>query len=72
MAPSPAISVAGIDSVMMRLVDIIYSIPYMFILILLLIIFGRSFIMLFVGYRAGVVAGHVARRARANDDAAQP
>jgi oligopeptide transport system permease protein len=38
-----------IDSVMMRLVDIIYSIPYMFILILLLIIFGRSFIMLFVG-----------------------
>jgi len=38
-----------LDSVMMRLVDIIYSIPYMFILILLLIIFGRSFIMLFVG-----------------------
>ena len=34
---------------MMRFVDIIYSIPYMFILILLLIIFGRSFIMLFVG-----------------------
>jgi len=38
-----------VDSLMMRLVDIIYSIPYMFILILLLIIFGRSFIMLFVG-----------------------
>jgi oligopeptide transport system permease protein len=38
-----------LDSLMMRLVDIIYSIPYMFILILLLIIFGRSFIMLFVG-----------------------
>jgi oligopeptide transport system permease protein len=38
-----------VDSAMMRLVDIIYSIPYMFILILLLIIFGRSFIMLFVG-----------------------
>jgi oligopeptide transport system permease protein len=38
-----------IDSVMMRFVDILYSIPYMFILILLLIIFGRSFIMLFVG-----------------------
>ncbi|RYE08018.1 MAG: ABC transporter permease subunit [Hyphomicrobiales bacterium] len=38
-----------LDSIMMRLVDIIYSIPYMFILILLLIIFGRSFIMLFVG-----------------------
>jgi oligopeptide transport system permease protein len=38
-----------IDSLMMRLVDIIYSIPYMFILILLLIVFGRSFVMLFVG-----------------------
>ena len=38
-----------VDSVMMRFVDILYSIPYMFILILLLIIFGRSFIMLFVG-----------------------
>ena len=38
-----------LDSVMMRFVDILYSIPYMFILILLLIIFGRSFIMLFVG-----------------------
>ena len=37
------------DSAMMRLVDILHSIPYMFILILLLIIFGRSFIMLFVG-----------------------
>ena len=38
-----------LDSAMMRFVDIIYSIPYMFILILLLIIFGRSFVMLFVG-----------------------
>ncbi len=38
-----------LDSAMMRFVDILYSIPYMFILILLLIIFGRSFIMLFVG-----------------------
>jgi oligopeptide transport system permease protein len=47
-------SIAGyfggrLDSAMMRFVDIIYSIPYMFILILLLIIFGRSFIMLFLG-----------------------
>lgn len=38
-----------LDSLMMRFVDILYSIPYMFILILLLIIFGRSFVMLFVG-----------------------
>lgn len=38
-----------LDSLMMRFVDIIYSIPYMFILILLLIMFGRSFVMIFVG-----------------------
>jgi len=38
-----------IDSVMMRAVDILISIPYMFILILLLVVFGRSVIMLFVG-----------------------
>lgn len=38
-----------IDSVMMRFVDIMLSIPYMFVLILLLVVFGRSMSMLFVG-----------------------
>ena len=38
-----------IDSVMMRIVDILMSIPYMFVLILLLVVFGRSLFMLFVG-----------------------
>ena len=38
-----------LDSIMMRLVDILMSIPYMFVLILLLVMFGRSIIMLFVG-----------------------
>lgn len=38
-----------VDSVMMRAVDILMAIPYMFILILLLVVFGRSVIMLFVG-----------------------
>ncbi|VAW17065.1 Oligopeptide transport system permease protein OppC (TC 3.A.1.5.1) [hydrothermal vent metagenome] len=38
-----------VDSIMMRIVDVLMSIPYMFILILLLVIFGRSVIMLFVG-----------------------
>ncbi len=38
-----------IDSIMMRLVDILMSIPYMFVLILLLVMFGRSIFMLFVG-----------------------
>jgi oligopeptide transport system permease protein len=38
-----------LDSFMMRLVDIIYSIPFLFVLILLLIMFGRSFVVLFLG-----------------------
>jgi oligopeptide transport system permease protein len=38
-----------LDNLMMRLVDIFMSIPYMFVLILLLVIFGRSIIMLFIG-----------------------
>ena len=38
-----------IDGIMMRIVDILMSIPYMFVLILLLVIFGRSIFMLFIG-----------------------
>ncbi len=38
-----------LDNFMMRLVDILMSIPYMFVLILLLVMFGRSIIMLFIG-----------------------
>lgn len=37
------------DQIMMRAVDILMSIPYMFVLILLLVIFGRSIGMLFLG-----------------------
>ncbi|MXQ06888.1 ABC transporter permease subunit [Alphaproteobacteria bacterium GH1-50] len=38
-----------IDGAMMRVVDILMAIPYMFVLILLLVVFGRSILMLFVG-----------------------
>ncbi|MDT0683891.1 ABC transporter permease subunit [Roseicyclus sp. F158] len=37
------------DNVMMRTVDILMAIPYMFVLILLLVMFGRSIAMLFFG-----------------------
>ncbi len=43
-----------IDNAMMRTVDILIAVPYMFIVILLMVIFGRSFFMLFVGI--GVVS----------------
>lgn len=38
-----------VDNIMMRLVDILMASPYMFVLILLLVVFGRSISMLFVG-----------------------
>ncbi|MCM2294598.1 ABC transporter permease subunit [Allorhizobium sp. BGMRC 0089] len=38
-----------VDGAMMRLVDILLAIPYMFILILMLVMFGRSLLMLFIG-----------------------
>jgi oligopeptide transport system permease protein len=41
-----------IDSMMMRAVDILMSIPYMFFLILLLVMFGRSILLIFIGIGA--------------------
>ena len=38
-----------VDDIMMRIVDVLMSIPYMFVLILLLVVFGRSMFMLFLG-----------------------
>jgi len=37
------------DQIMMRTVDILMSIPFMFVIILLLVVFGRSIGMLFLG-----------------------
>lgn len=36
------------DEIMMRIVDILYSLPYIFLVILLLVFFSRSILMLFV------------------------
>jgi oligopeptide transport system permease protein len=41
-----------VDSVMMRLVDIIYSLPYIFIVIVIVSIVGRSFVVLFAAIGA--------------------
>lgn len=38
-----------VDNLMMRTVDILIAIPYMFVIILLMVIFERSLLMLFVG-----------------------
>ena len=41
-----------IDNIMMRLVDILYSIPFMFFVILLMVVFGRHLILIFIAIGA--------------------
>jgi oligopeptide transport system permease protein len=37
------------DQIMMRIVDVLIAIPYMFVLILIMVVFERSVVMLFIG-----------------------
>ena len=37
-----------IDGVMMRFVDVLYSLPFIFFVILLVVFFGRSFVLIFI------------------------
>lgn len=41
-----------VDSVMMRIVDILYGMPYMFFVILLMVLFGRNIFLLFIAIGA--------------------
>jgi oligopeptide transport system permease protein len=41
-----------VDELMMRIVDVLYTIPFMFLVILLLAIFGRNFLLLFAAIGA--------------------
>ena len=41
-----------VDNVMMRIVDIMYSLPFMFFVILLMVVFGRNIILLFIALGA--------------------
>lgn len=41
-----------VDALMMRFVDVLYALPYMFLVILLMVIFGRNLILLFVALGA--------------------
>jgi oligopeptide transport system permease protein len=40
------------DNVMMRLVEILYSLPFVFLVILLVVFFGRNFILIFIAIGA--------------------
>ncbi len=41
-----------IDEAMMRFVDALYALPFMFVVILLMVVFGRSILLVFVGIGA--------------------
>jgi len=41
-----------VDAVMMRIVDILYSLPFMFFVILLMVFFGRNIVLMFVALGA--------------------
>jgi len=41
-----------VDEVMMRFVDVLYSMPYIFFVIILMVVFGRNFILIFVAIGA--------------------
>ncbi len=41
-----------VDGVMMRIVDILYSLPFMFFVILLVVFFGRNFVLMFIAVGA--------------------
>ena len=40
------------DDVMMRIVDVIYSLPFMFFVILLMVVFGKNILLIFVAIGA--------------------
>jgi oligopeptide transport system permease protein len=41
-----------VDQLMMRLVDILYALPFMFLVILLMVLFGRNIVLIFVAIGA--------------------
>ncbi|MDX1455627.1 MAG: ABC transporter permease subunit [Gammaproteobacteria bacterium] len=41
-----------VDAVMMRIVDILYALPFMFFVILLMVLFGRNLLLLFIAIGA--------------------
>ncbi|HEY9214145.1 MAG TPA: ABC transporter permease subunit [Ancylobacter sp.] len=41
-----------VDDVMMRIVDVLYSLPFIFLVIMLVVFFGRNFVLMFVAVGA--------------------
>ena len=60
------------DALMMRLVDVLYALPFMFFVILLMVYFGRSIFLIFCGDWRGGMADDGANCARASFIAERP
>jgi oligopeptide transport system permease protein len=41
-----------VDSIMMRIVDVLYSLPFIFLVIIMMVVFGRQFILIYLGVGA--------------------
>ncbi len=41
-----------VDAVMMRIVDVLYSLPFIFLVIIMMVVFGRLFILIYLGVGA--------------------
>ena len=52
MARSRALSAAALDAAMMRFVDTLYALPFIFFVILLMVAFERNFLLIFVAIGA--------------------
>jgi oligopeptide transport system permease protein len=46
------------DEVMMRIVDILYSLPFIFFVIMLVVFFGRNFVLMFLAVGAVLWQAH--------------
>jgi oligopeptide transport system permease protein len=55
------------DSILMRVVDVLYAVPFIFLVIILMVFFGRNIFLLFRGFGIYSVADDGAHRARASD-----
>jgi oligopeptide transport system permease protein len=42
----------GVDQIMMRIVDVLYALPFIFFVIILMVVFGRNLILIFVAIGA--------------------
>ena len=52
MAPPPDFIGGKTDEVMMRIVDVLYALPFIFFVIMLVVFFGRNFVLMFLAVGA--------------------